>query len=177
MVENILWSCVGSAGTVGVADLGKVVLYNSVVQLGIGLAGAAGAEAASVAARASFVPQGVLTDAVIRYGLTSTVAFELGHALELRLRYRDGDGHLIARFIQVEITTGAEQTLLLFDSRAFPPPSINFKMKTQGASISPLNFNDHAYYIELTLSAFESPIRPLSYPPGVSIIQLVSVPP
>jgi hypothetical protein len=31
MVENILWSCVGSAGNVDVADLGKVFLYNSVV--------------------------------------------------------------------------------------------------------------------------------------------------
>lgn len=29
-----LWSCVGSAGVVNPSDLGKVIFYNSIVQLG-----------------------------------------------------------------------------------------------------------------------------------------------
>ena len=46
------------------------------------------------------------------------------------------------------------------------------------AVVEPLwNFSStslHSYYIELTLSALENAVRPLTYPPAVSVISLVN---
>ncbi len=94
--------------------------------------------------------------------------------LTLRLRYRDGDGWIVARLVQVNLETGAESQLVHFDSRGFDVyGNEEFVVKSLGASYTgELDFVGNAYYVELTLSALVSPIRPLPYPPAVSIIQL-----
>ncbi len=65
--ERKLWSSVGSAGILDVADQGKVVFYNSIVQLG-----AAGLTGVATEARAAAVfPPTVYTHALLRYGVTA----------------------------------------------------------------------------------------------------------
>ena len=170
-----VWSSVGSAGAVNIADLGKVFLNGSIVQLGIGLGGGATAEAASVGARAPFSTQPVLTHAMVRYGVAPSDPLEVeGNPLGLRLRYRDGEGYVVARFIQVDLLTGTDFPLINWDSRKFPLTleRNNFRLNEEFGNVRALNFTSNAYYVELTLSALESPIRPLSFPPAVSIIQL-----
>jgi hypothetical protein len=166
---NQWWSSAGSAGTVDVADIGKVVFVNSVVQLpGVDLVVNREAQLAALPV--------VQTEAVIRYGVTPVegVLPGQGFALRaLRLRYRDGSGRVVAVLIQVDIATGTETPTASFDSEAPGLTRSNeFQVNLPGLGMA-LDFANNAYYVELTLTASSRPPVPILFPPKVSVIQLV----
>jgi hypothetical protein len=109
-----IWSTAGSAGTVDVADLTKVVFYGSVVQLG---QAAPTIENSTPDAEEQIVVDGVQEQAVIRYNVTPVdglfpSAQSPAPAYTLTLRYRVGEGRIVAKLIQVGILTGEEMTLI-----------------------------------------------------------------
>jgi hypothetical protein len=167
------WSTVGSAGTSNATDLSKLILFNSVVQLGPGIAGAM--PSAVPAARGL----GTTVSSVVRYNVTPVdgVANPGGRSYGLRLRFRDGDGHVVARLIQVNIENGTETPVVTFDSRTTGRnPQPGFQTVTQAAASPELDFLEHAYYVELTLSVLEPlPGMIVASPPAVSIIQLMPI--
>jgi hypothetical protein len=176
--EKNMWSSVGSAGTVDVKDLSKVIFAKSIVQLGPGIAPpvvtrkAASAKAVKVT--------GTKVTATIRYGVTQEGLGGLLQAglVELNLRYRDGDGQVVASLIEVAIATGVETTLIKWDSTSFgvsPSPNFQVRFVTNTGALARrlLNFRDNAYYVSLSLSAVQGPII-LRNPPAVSVIQFRS---
>jgi hypothetical protein len=182
-----LWTTVGSAGTVDVADQEKVIFYNSVVQLGTGYSGGrvgnAPGSLGSEAGVAARIVKPFLVSAVVRYNVTAVdgVFQTAPDQLTLRLRYRDGQGWLVARLIQLNLELGIENVIGLFDTRG-----VNHLGDPLGGNnnfvvdyVTPNNlggtadFTTDVYYIELTLSAMESVSSiPLQYPPAVSAIQV-----
>ena len=158
------WSSVGSAGTVDVADISKVVFADSVVQL-IGLDLVSNLPTPLVA-----LPV-VQTHAVIRYGVTPVEAVLPGNSFALRLRYRDGSGRVVANLIEVDIGSGAEKPVTSFDSQT-STRSNAFQVNVPGLGAQ-LDFANHAYYVELTLTVSSHPPVPVFFPPKVSVIQLV----
>src|ERR1051325_8414960 len=95
--SNKLWSCVGSAGIVDPADIGKVVFVGSVAQMpGIVLA------PPETGPRAVVAPP---TKAVIRYPVTPVDGVALqSHPIEryvLNVLARQGRGGIHVRFLQV----------------------------------------------------------------------------
>ena len=181
-----LWTTVGSAGTVDVADQEKVIFYNSVVQLGTGYSGGrvgnAPGSLGSEAGVAARIVKPFLVSAVVRYNVTAVDGVFPGEGanLALRLRYRDGQGWLVARFIQLNLALGSENVIGLFDTRGvnhLGDPlggNNNFVVDyVNPGGLFDLDFTTDVYYIELTLSAMESVSTiPLQYPPAVSAIQL-----
>lgn len=173
-----MWSSVGSAGTVDVKDLSKVIFTKSIVQLGLGIAPPM---VTNKVARAKPVKvMGTKVTATIRYGVTQEGLGGLLHPglVELNLRYRDGDGRVVASLIEVAIATGVETSLIKWDSTSFGlSPSPNFKVRfvtnTGALARRPLNFRDNAYYVSLSLSAVQGPVV-LRNPPAVSVIQFRS---
>jgi hypothetical protein len=169
---NQWWSSAGSAGTVDVADTGKVVFANSVVQLpGIDLVVNQETQLAALPV--------VQTEAVIRYGVTPVEGvltgqgIALGQGVALRLRYRDGSGRVVAVLIQVDIATGTETPTTSFDSEAASLTRSNaFQVNLPGLG-NALDFANNAYYVKLTLTASSRPPVPILFPPKVSVIQLV----
>ena len=97
----------------------------------------------------------------------------------LLLRYRDGSGHVAANLIEVDIPTGNETTLLVppgstefsFDSQKFSRS--NAAQVHQSDASAQLDFENHAYYVELTLAATSHVGIPIFFPPKVSVIQLI----
>src|SRR5215475_13941282 len=164
-MTNQFWSSAGSAGTVNIPDIGKVVFDNSIVQLqGIDLVFSQSAPLAALPV--------VQTQAVIRYGVTP-VEGVLSQALGLKLRYRDGSGRVTAVLIQVDIATGAENhTVATFDSDGFTRSNA-FQVHGPGLG-TVLDFSNSAYYVELRLTGFAHPPMPMLFPPKVSVIQLVT---
>jgi hypothetical protein len=165
-MSNQWWSSAGSAGTVDIADLGKVVFDKSIVQLqGFDLV-----VGAANAAQPPVVSPFPVTRAVIRYGVTPVEGVLLG-GYALRLRYRDGAGQVVAHLIQVDIASGTETPVASFDSGLFPRRN-DFRVNTGGSSAT-LDFENNAYYVELTLTAAHNPVTPVLFPPKVSVVQLV----
>ena len=161
-MPNQWWSSAGSAGTVDVADIGKVVFANSVVQLpGIDLV--LHAELAAVSA--------VQTKAVIRYGVTPVEAILNGVEVGLKLCYRNGSGRAVAVLRQVEIASGNDTPTTRFDSQDFASSNL-FQVNGPGVGTA-LDFQNYAYYVELTLTASSHPPMPVLFPPKVSVIQLL----
>jgi len=163
-MANQWWSSAGSAGAVDVADIGKVVFAQSVVQIH-------GFDVILQAEPAAALPL-TQTNAVIRYGLAPVEGL-LGEGLPfLQLRYRSGRGRVVAVLVEVDIPTGAEKPWVRFDSQDFPG-GITFQVqRSQPAPSGSVDFENHAYYIELTLSATAHPGVPVLFPPKVSVIQV-----
>jgi hypothetical protein len=176
--EKNMWSSVGSAGTVDVRDLGKVLFAKSVVQLGPGIAPPV---LSTKATRTKAVKAaGTNVTATIRYGVTQEGFGGILEAglVELNLRYRDGDGRVIASWIEVAIATGVETTLIKWDSTSFglaPSPNFQVRFATNTGILARrrLNFRDNAYYVSLSLSALKGSVV-LANPPAVSVIQFRS---
>lgn len=163
-----LWSSVGSAGTVDLADLDKVVFDNSIVEL-IGITPVI-FESRHLAI--STAPILTHIRAVVRYGVTPVDGITNPNsqlAYGLTLRYRDGAGQVTARLIQVEIATGTETPLVNFERHS---GKTVFQVDHEFGSFGELDFVNNAYYVELTLAAAANPLRPLLFPPAVSVIQL-----
>jgi hypothetical protein len=177
--------CVGSVGTVDPRDISKVVFAGSIVQLGFGIGGLeTAATSGAVAARVTLFPE---VTATIRYavppeGVTGVALGELA----LLLRYRDGDGRVVATLTEVAVpparpgepTTVAETPLLQFDSAdpSFGGSSQSFRTHVAQLPVPSdlsghiLDFGQNDYYIALSLTGPEVPFR---QPPAVSEIGIV----
>jgi hypothetical protein len=167
---NKLWSCVGSAGIVNPADIGKVVFTGPVAQMpGVVVAPPQAAE------RAVVRPQ---TKAVIRYPVTPVDGVALqSNPIEryvLRVLARLGRGGIHVRFLEVPIVTGPTPEIgetALFD---FPIQNAHagFNLTNfSNVSAGELNFVNNCHYVEITLSESIGPVA--LDPPGIALIQLV----
>jgi hypothetical protein len=176
---------VGSVGTVDPRDINKVVFAGSIVQLGFGVGGLESSAARMApAARTIAFPH---VTATIRYGvppegLSGSV---LGN-LALKLRYRDGDGRVVATLIEVAVPparpgepgTVVESPLLQFDSSDpdFGGSWVGFRTHVAQLPIPSdlsehvIDFDNNLYYIALSLTGPEFII---GYPPAVSAIEIV----
>jgi hypothetical protein len=162
-----VWTTVGSAGTMDQADLAKVHLLQSTVQLGVDLSSTQGAAAAARVA----IPT---TQAVVRYNVTPvdglffpTAAF----TYQLQLRYR---GHVNAKLMQVSINTGEETQLVLFDSTRFAStPGFQLQRAAAPRDSTFLDFVNNGYYVEATLITSAVVI---GKPSAISVIQLFATP-
>jgi len=162
-----VWTTVGSAGIMDQADLAKVHMLQSIVQLGVDLGSTQGAAAAARVTTPT-------TQAVIRYNVTPvdglffpTAAF----TYQLQLRYR---GHVNAKLMQVNINAGEETQLVLFDSTSFPSTS-GFQLHRAAAPRDSafLDFVNNGYYVEATLITSAVVI---GNPSAISVIQLFATP-
>jgi hypothetical protein len=168
-----LWTTVGSGGSLNATDLAKVSLHQSIVQLGVDLLPPT-AVAHNVAAADVFAAPIPTQQAVVRYNVepvdgmfpSVTPAF----AWALRLRYR---GRVTARWIEVDLATGAETQLVQFDSNAFPVAT-TFHVQAAFTAFRPVDFVKKAYYVEATLVA---PALIVGHPAAISIVKLSAEPP
>jgi hypothetical protein len=166
-----IWTTVGSAGILNPADLAKVTLHGSIIQLGIDIS-----PPPPVAAARRLI--GLPTvQAVARYNVTpvdglffNQVASNKFH-YGLELRYL---GHVMATLREVDLHTGndPDQGLVLFDSTRFDT-SPSFKVETAFATQfeGVLDFVNKAYYVEATLVA---PALVVGHPAAISMIKVVA---
>jgi hypothetical protein len=191
------WTTVGSAGTLNQADLAKVTLHHSIIQLGVDLlppmpteaaaaqitvaakqlAAAATQLAAAATQAAGATPQAELTfptlRAVVRYNVTPvdglfTVRGSLVSYV-LRARFR---GQVSAKLMEVDMDTGIETQLALLDGHG---PDFHVKQATIDKHVPPVfDFEQKAYYVEAVLTA---PAHVIGNPAAISIIkiQLVTI--
>jgi hypothetical protein len=153
-----IWTTVGSAGTVDETDNGKVFFDHGVVQMGHVLVNQ------PAAARRAIIFQQTQS-AVIRYNVTPVDGLfaprqqcQPGRdcpGIELKLRYlATGSGaRVIAKLIEVDLATGAENTRLTFNSNGFATAN-GYHVQAAG-ECGPLwrfDFKHKAYYIEATLT-------------------------
>jgi hypothetical protein len=166
-----MWSSVGSAGIVDLADISKVFFEGPLAQLGRGISPPPGREAAIV---------GSTVTATIRYGVPPD---SFGTLLEanvwaLEVSFRQGDGRVIAELIEVDITTGVEANPLLLYDTAIPgfgstnPQGffVGQVDRDQGPQ-HPLNVSEKVYYVKLTLSHNDVIVE--RTPPAVAALLLV----
>jgi len=180
---------VASIGVINPQDITKVVVAGSVVQLGAGIVGVE--SAAADVALAVHLPAALPISATIRYDVPSedVAGHKLGD-LTLQIRYRDGDGRVVATLIEVDranpVTeppdpgTVREQALLQFDSAnvsAPPGPFTSFRTRMVGLPVGDplfdhvLDIDSNAYYIALTLSG--PGVVVAVHPPAVSTLGLI----
>jgi len=170
MVEDSrkVWTTVGSAGTFNQADLAKVQLFNSIVQLGVDFGSTQGA---AEVARGVIFPT---TQVIVRYNVTPVEGLfypTQNFKYLLQIRYR---GHVTAKLMQVSIETGVETQLILFDSNAFPSkPGFQVQQAAAPHDSVFLDFVNNGYYVEATL--ITSAIV-LGNPSAISVIQVVASP-
>jgi len=171
-----IWTSVGSAGILNQADLAKVTLHQSIVQLGVDIVSPPTQEGGAAARPAGQPGLGIPTvQAVARYNVTPVDGlffqqvpsrpFHYG----LRLRYL---GHVTARFVEVDLQSGAETILIDFDSANFPASPF-FQVQTAFAQHfeGVIDFVKKAYYVEATLIA---PALVVGHPAAVSIVKVIA---
>ena len=165
---NKLWSCVGSAGIVDPADVGKVVFAGPVAQM-------PGLVLPDTGNTAVAPPP---TKAVIRYPVTPVDGVGLQtnpvEGYFLKVLARQGRGGIQVRFLRVPIIAGPSSEI------GETPPLIDFPIQnahpgfditSRSAPSQPeLDFVNNCYYVEITLSERIGPIT--LDPPGVAVIQL-----
>lgn len=136
-----VWSVPATTGTVDEADIAKV---------------------AFTATEAALVPGPQPTTAVVRYNVVAVDGLfaDLTPTSwpDLFLRYRDAGGRerVRARLVEVDLSTGASRTAIVFDSDLFPQSS---ERQTQGigdcGAFSQFEFgatpSGKSYYVELEL--------------------------
>jgi hypothetical protein len=172
-----LWTSVGSAGSLNGADLAKVSLHQSVIQLGVDVPLPQAMEIAAPApgvAAAHLGPNFPTIQAVVRYNVTPVDGlfpdFQFSYGLQIRYR-----GQITAKLVQVDLETGAETQLIPAGNDHFQP-TLYFEVKTlyaEGWSV-PLDFVEKAYYVEATLTA---PAMVIGHPAAISIVKLLATPP
>ena len=151
------WTTVGSTGTLDEKSIGKVFFDHSKVQMG------------RVAGPTNPNPSLVSTtdSAVIRYTVTAVDSFFAPrtcrtntalNSLDVRLTLRylaAGGGRVVAKLLEVDLSTGREKALLTFDSTGPGlSPSDNYQVQSISVCGRPWNFDfqNKAYYIEATLT-------------------------
>ena len=177
--ELRIWTTVGSAGTLNQADLAKVSLQQSIVQLGAELVNTQGV-AATAAPHAGPI-QAATIQAIVRYNVTpvdglfpplrldgTVPPFHYG----IQILFRN---HVTAKLIEVDLATGSETRLVLFDSTN-PNLLANSRLQVGQASADKpsavMDFNSKAYYVEATLIA---PQAPVGRPAEISIIKVLAL--
>ena len=162
---NKLWSCVGSAGIVDPADVGKVVFAGPVAQM-------PGLVLPDTGNTAVAPPP---TKAVIRYPVTPVdgVGLQTDQYI-LKVLARQGRGGIQVRFLRVPIIAGPSSEI------GGTPPLIDFPIQNDhpgfavtsrsAPQLPELDFVNNCYYVEITLSERIGPIT--LDPPGVAVIQL-----
>jgi hypothetical protein len=166
----------GSAGTVDPADVVMVTYNGCIVQLG---AGPPVTKPAAEPATGIPRPQ---TTATIRYPVTTEVSGAVLGAVMLALRYRPGDGRVLATLNEVPLLIGVyadpgtvtETTLLEYDSNTYKA-SQDFLTNSSGGPgtanpTHPLDFASNLYYVTLILTAPETTV---GTPPAVAAIGVV----
>jgi hypothetical protein len=188
-INTKVWSCVGSAGVVDVADINKVDFVGSVVKLhGIEI-GNPVAEAAmvepppGVAERRGEVaaPRSVPTQAVIRFGVTPNL-FSAGILYQLNLFGKCGSGQIDARLIwvvrpQINTPVGLTELPLVSATVAAGYPHVDpnfFVLRQSDASFGGGDMVDDAtYYVEATLSASSRIESTIINPPQLAVVEIV----
>jgi len=180
--ERKVWTTVGSAGTLDKGDISKVTLDNSVVQLGVGLAGNLPLQHNFAQDPAALGPR--TESAVVRYNVTpvdglfdppkiGTQAFKF--SIQLHVRYLAANAQVIAKLIEVDLATGVERVRLIFDSSHFAPSNgyhVNFVDNCRlFHSGGPFDFERKAYYIQGTLR--HNPLL-VGSAAGIQIIKIVT---
>jgi len=170
-----IWTTVGSAGILDQVDLAKVSLHQSIIQLGVDIATTATHAETAPPAAIQFGAGFRTVQAVARYNITPVDGLFFPHVPSspfhygLRLRYL---GHVTAKLIEVDLATGSETVLVLFDSTAFPGSPF-FQVQTAFATNfeGVLDFVNKAYYVEATLVA---PTLVVGHPAAISIIKVIA---
>ena len=149
------WTTVGSTGTLDEKSIGKVFFAQSKVQIG------------RVPGPVNTSLVSTIDSAVIRYSVTAVDSFFAPRAcrtntslssLDVRLTLRylaAGGGRVVAKLIEVVLSTGRETTLLTFDSTGTGLSlSDNYQVQSISVCGRPWNFDfqNKAYYIEATLT-------------------------
>ena len=164
------WTTVGSAGTLDEESEGKVFFDRAVVQKGHILV-------IGPTARQPRSEGGVdeTDSAVIRYNVTAVDGLFGAGDIEMAIRFRDeGKGaRVVADLIEVELATGAEVTLLRFDSDD-PNVAQQGGYHVHDAFVcgdrkEAFDFTRNAYYIEATLTTSSIVTDSAA---GIEIIQL-----
>lgn len=166
------WTTVGSAGTLDEKSEGKAFFDRAVVQRGDRITFA---PARQPRAEGGGIEE---TDsAVIRYNVTAVDGLFGGHLVGMQVRFLDEgvSARVTAQLIEVDIATGAEVTLLTFDSDAAPVMSgyHAHDVFDCGKRADPFDFVRKAYYIEATLTT-SSILLPSAA--GIEVIQLQATP-
>jgi hypothetical protein len=171
-----VWTTVGSAGILSQADLARVSLHESIVQLGVDVLPPVSMRSAAAQfsdAEALVGPNFPTIQAVVRYNVTPVEGlFYTGgrifhYLLQIRCR-----GQISAKLMQVDIETGAETQLIPDASMSFQA-SPDFQVQTVWAQEEStlLDFVKNAYYVEATLIARDQVI---GHPAAISIIKLIA---
>jgi hypothetical protein len=178
-----VWSTVGSVGVASSADQSKLLLFKSVVQLGPGTGVIVARPSEHVGVPVSsdpsggpaFTRPGTFVSALIRYGVDVSRDALVTGVGGMRIRYRDGDGFVIAQLWSVDFHTGEESVLLGFDSRFNGTAKDSFQTKislTKDGGPIVVSGVNVAFYIQLTLAVFHPVEVPVAFPPAVSAIEL-----
>ena len=168
-----LWTSVGSAGTLDEKSEGKVFFDRAVVQKGQTFV-------VSPARRELRTEGGGIEEtdsAVIRYNVTAVDGLFVDHQIGMTVRFRaDGvSARVVAQLIEVDLATGAEVTLVTFDSDNAPVLN-GYQVETVSAECikgAPFDFLRKAYYIEATLTTSSFVMESAA---GIEIIQLLTSP-
>jgi hypothetical protein len=172
MDSQAFWTSVGSAGTLSAADLAKVSLHQSIIQLGVDLVVSTPnpiTEGVRVAARLDASMPTI--QAVVRYNVTAAdgLFMSAAHLYRLRIRY---SGHISAKLVQVAIDSGTETQLIPIGSIGFPG-NPGFAFQELPSDEIALDFWNNAYYFEATLTA---PEQRIGNPAAISVVQLYPSP-
>jgi hypothetical protein len=171
-----VWTTVGSAGVLNPADLAKVTLHQSIIQLGTEIIAQPQTAATPGAAVSSNLLHLPTIQAVARYNVTSVDGLfnpgmtpqhtDFKYVLKLRCR-----GQVSANLIEVNIETGIENTRISFSSDNKPGFEVQSAIEKSDSEVSsvPFDFTKNAYYVEATLTASA---LVLGHPAAISIIQI-----
>ena len=180
--QSKLWSCVGSAGTVGVTDVAKVDFAGPVVKLhGVDIVG-------PLETHAELKPQsqsGIVfphVQAVIRYGVTPVDGLgqlvDSSHLWDLRVYCRPGRGQVDVKLMQLPIPAVGSFAAVtpVLKAQFTGGPQINpqfaaFRAQLIFGPAQEFDFVNNSYYVEATLSA-SAPLTGLINPPALAAVQI-----
>ncbi len=166
------WTTVGSAGTLDEDSVGKVFFERAVVQKGNTIVIAPVRQP-----RADGRIDGLdeTDSAVIRYNVTAVDGLFGVKSARMAVRFRDeGKGaRVVAQLIEVDVVTGAEVTLLTFDSDDPGVPVLGGYHMHDVCGGGPFDFVQKAYYIEATLTTSSIVVGSVA---GIEAIQLNATP-
>ncbi len=187
-VNTKIWSCVGSAGVVDVADIDKIDFVGSVVKLhGVELGDTNASRDVFEPSRAiveqplGAIPldRPVQTRAVVRFGITPNL-FSAGNQYGLNLFGKSGRGQIAARLIWVVrpgINTPVgltEVPLVGVGIGPGNPDQYSFVLQQSEGSFSGGDLIDNAtYYVEATLSASSRIESIIINPPELAVVEIV----
>jgi hypothetical protein len=126
------WTTVGSAGSVDEQDLNIFTVATSIIGI------------------KTTVGQGVLD---LYYNVVDEEKLHGGKKTRMTVRYLDNDAasQVVIRLRSVDIATGVEAAIVLFDSNAFPPLG-GFQTQSVSVAVPEFDFTTKAYYLLVKIS-------------------------